>query len=55
MAFLKETESGVEYQKDRNYQCLNVFMEAELDYDDDFKHPGNWRPELSQCTADRMD
>lgn len=30
-------------------------MEADLDRYDEFKHPGNWGPELSQCTSDRMD
>ena len=55
MALLKEAERRIEYQKDRNNHCLNVLMEAELDHDDEFKHPRNWGPELPQRTSERMD
>jgi hypothetical protein len=55
VTFPKEAKGGIEYQENSNDQRLSIFVEAKLDHDDEFKHPGNGRPEFPQYTADRMD
>ena len=52
--FLEESESGVEGQENRDNSSFDVFAEDNLKHDRSFQHPGNRRPELSQCPAKRM-
>ena len=54
MAFLKEAESGIEDQKDRNDHGLRIIMETKFDHNDGFQHPGDRRPEFTERAAEKV-